>query len=275
MKEAFLGGERLPLVNRGAVVGARFQFAAQRPHRVALEQRQKLLCIAVAEMLANPDIEHGLVGRNRLRKAAVQLLGLLQFGIGGIRDMHQFVHLRGGGEQSGERPAEQVGFQLGLHLGNTRADQRIAPLEMVVEEGERRTDGEGVQPQREPRQFHRQVVQVYAIDTALHHHPAQQAAVGQLLIADKLRVDALLAHARLDRLADAAQLWIERVVVTILLQHSDYLVAEVVHRADQEMARPHRRVEDFQVEQRLAGRTLQLLHLVAQMFDDGAAAGAF
>ena len=54
------------------------------------------------------------------------------------------------------------------------ADQRIAHLDLVVEEGEGQVGIEGFDPQRHTGQFNGQRVDVHAVDAPLDHMPPQQ-----------------------------------------------------------------------------------------------------
>ena len=51
---------------------------------------------------------------------------------------------------------------------------------MVIQKGQRRADGEAVQPQRHLRQFHGQGVLVHSVDAALEHHPPDDGLIGEL-----------------------------------------------------------------------------------------------
>jgi hypothetical protein len=60
-----------------------------------------------------------------------------------------------------------------LDLGALHAHQRIAALEGVIHEGERRVLAEAHQPEAQPGQVHRKRVLVHPIQTALGNQPAR------------------------------------------------------------------------------------------------------
>ena len=72
-----------------------------------------------------------------------------------------------------------------------RPDQRVAAAQVVIEEVERRTQREGVEPQADLRQFHGHRVEIDAVDAALEDVPLEQVDVGQL---GRIDGDALLAE---------------------------------------------------------------------------------
>ena len=125
---------------------------------------------------------------------------------------------------------------------------------MVVEEGERRADGEAVQPQRDLGQLDRERVLVDAVDTALEHHAADDRLVAELAFVDDPVGGAGpfqdLAPDRLDAVDQG------RNVVAVEPgdrgRHAfDQLgdrVREVVDRGDEKVAAAHGRVEDLEIE---------------------------
>ncbi len=61
-----------------------------------------------------------------------------------VRTLADTAHQLRGVEQIGELVAPQATAEQLLHLGHVAADQRVAALHVVVEEGERRTQREAV-----------------------------------------------------------------------------------------------------------------------------------
>ena len=126
---------------------------------------------------------------------------------------------------------------------------------MVIQEAERRADGEGVQPQAQLRQLHRQRVEVHAVDAALHHQAGQQRGVVQPGRIDR---DALTRHLRQDLPPHALDQPLHGVPVprhvgmgvVIDLHPPDDAIGQVIHRVDQEMAAAHRAVAHFDPQER-------------------------
>ena len=61
-----------------------------------------------------------------------------------------------------------------------RAEQRVAALDLVVEEAERQRAVHGFDPQRQPAQLDRQRIEVDGVDAALHHVAAQHRLEARL-----------------------------------------------------------------------------------------------
>ena len=76
------------------------------------------------------------------------------------------------------------GRQISPHRRQALTVQRIAQFEVVVQKAQRRTHGEGVQPQRGLGQLHRHRVLVDAEDGFLQDHAAHDVAVVELGIGD-------------------------------------------------------------------------------------------
>ena len=76
--------------------------------------------------------------------------------------------------QQQRRPVLRRLVDAGAHPG---AEQAVAAAQMVIQEGERRADGEGVQPERDLGELHRHRVLVHAEDAALEHHAPHDVAV--------------------------------------------------------------------------------------------------
>ena len=80
----------------------------------------------------------------------------------------------------GIRGEQRVGHLLELAanlLHRADADQRVAVHQPVVEHRQRQARHEGVNPHRQPRELHRQRVQVYPVDAAPRDQPPQQLPV--------------------------------------------------------------------------------------------------
>ena len=122
---------------------------------------------------------------------------------------------------------------------------------MVIEESERRSDGEGVQPQRHLGQLHRHRVLVNAIHAPLEHHAPDHVTVVELLRMDG---PALPAGVAKDRVANGVDVFDKRRDVPfhrrLRFGHGrDHPVSQVIHEADQEVPRSHGRVADLETEQ--------------------------
>lgn len=124
----------------------------------------------------------------------------------------------------------------------------------MIQKAQRRANGERVQPQRHLRQLHRHPVQVNAVNAALHHRPLQKLRVVQ-----PRRVDGnvLRRHVVQNGAANIFELRQHRVMVGMLVQNLDQSVGEVIHRFHQKVAAAHRRVADFDIQQRFAGLLFQ------------------
>ncbi len=102
-----------------------------------------------------------------------------------------------------ERPGSGV-----LQALKRRPDQRVAAAQVVIEEVERRTQREGVEPQTDLRQRHGHRVEIDAVDAALEDVPLEQVDVGQFFVIER---DALLAEGLDDARAGAVQGEVHRV----------------------------------------------------------------
>ena len=60
------------------------------------------------------------------------------------------------------------------------ADQRIAALDLVVEEAERKRAVHRLDPQRQAAKLHRERIEVHGVDAALHHVAAQHRLEARL-----------------------------------------------------------------------------------------------
>ena len=211
--------------------------------------------------LAHPQVERLFVGKKLALERGVGLGAPLHVGQGGVGALGHLDHHRGQVEQPGERPLEQRELARVRHLhrpfhrAHVRADHRVAPAQVVIQEAERRADREGVQPQAQLRQLHRQRVEVHAVDAALHHQAGQQCGVVQPGRIDR---DALPRHLRQDLPPHALDQPLHgvpvpghvRMRVVVDLHPPDDAVGQVIHRVDQKMAAAHRAVADFDPQER-------------------------
>ena len=115
--------------------------------------------------------------------AAEQRRGLAHLGHVGVGHLLDLLHPFGGGLDAGdgargEQPSELAQVLAGV--GHAQTDQRIAAAQVVVEERERRADGEAVQPQRHLGELDGERVLVYAVDAPLQHHSSNDGLVGKL-----------------------------------------------------------------------------------------------
>ena len=135
------------------------------------------------------------------------------------------------------------------------ADERVAALHVVVEEGERRAEGEAVEPEADFGQFDGHGVEVDAVDAAFEDAPLEQVEVGELAHVD---ADALALHFCLDLAARLGQFVDDRVPFEGG-QDFGHPVGDVVHGFDQEVAAAHGRVEHLEVEKGLVERLAKFL----------------
>ena len=115
-----------------------------------------------------------------LAKQCGRLLDLVDVGVGHLFDLlHACGCVFGGLDGAGGGETAQPGQFLG-GIVDAQADERVAAAQMVVEEGERRADGEAVQPEGDLCQLDGQWVLVDAVDTAFEDHAADDGLVGEL-----------------------------------------------------------------------------------------------
>src|SRR5262245_9584964 len=110
----------------------------------------------------------------------------------------------------------------------------------MVEEVERRTQREAIEPKAHFRQFHGHRVKIDSIDAALQNMPLEQIDVGQLVRIDR---DALNA----ERFQNALPRDIEREVHRIdreLIEELEQSIGDEIDRLDEEVTAAHCRVED-------------------------------
>ena len=121
----------------------------------------------------------------------------------------------------------------------------------MIEERQRRTGGERVQPQRDLGEFDRHRVLVDAVDAALEHHAFDEILIGKLRLADRPVVFPRLGA---DALADVGQARQQRRRVIAagdrrgLADGGDDAHGEMVDQADEKMPRAHRGIADLQIE---------------------------
>ena len=128
------------------------------------------------------------------------------------------------------------------------ADDAVSGAQVMVEEGERRADREGVEPQRHLGELHRHRILVDAIDDPLQHHAPRDMAVVELGFDDR---PAPLLRLRKDSFAKASNAGGERRGIVAPVDHRlgvlnrvEHAVGQPVDQADQEMARAHGRIDD-------------------------------
>ena len=148
-------------------------------------------------------------------------------------------------------------------VSHPQPKQRVAAAQVMVQEGQRRADGEAVQPQRHFCQLDSHRVLVDAVDATLQHHATDDGLVGkQGLVQYPARVVGALQEVPPDcrhafhqrRNVAAVQPLGDR--GDILDQFRD-VVGKKVHGGDQEMAAAHRRVQYLQVQRRFRRVQLQ------------------
>ena len=179
----------------------------------------------------------------------------LDLGNVGVRHLFDLLHALGcvfGGLDGGGGGETAQPRQLLPGVVDAQADERVAAAQVVVEEGERRADGEAVQPQRDLGQLDRERVLVDAVDAALEHHAADDGLVGELGFVDDpiggLGAVEDLAADRFDAVDQGRT--VEAVEPGnggrgVFDQLGDG-VGEVVDRGDQEVAAAHGGVEDLE-----------------------------
>ncbi len=219
-----------------------------------------------------PEVEQAAQGPQRPLRLVEQALRLVDFRHVHVGDLAEFVQCVDGGTDAhqvvfGEQPAAPA--KVGDDHRQRLAEQRVAAAQVVVEEGQRRAGREGVQPQRELGQLDRHRVLVGAVDDPLQDHPPHNVPVIELGL-----VDGPLSGARVlqDSGANLAHPDQDgRLVVPLGLQSIDergrfcarlqHFVREVVDEGNEEVPAAHRRIADFQAQQR--GREVVALEGVA------------
>src|SRR5438270_3574578 len=105
-------------------------------------------------------------------------------------------------EEASELMTEEFLAESILHLCHVANDEGVATLHVVVEEGERRTEGEAVEPETHFCQFDGHGVEVDAVDAAFEHAPFEQVEVGEFA---QVYGYALAIHLLLDLMARLGQ----------------------------------------------------------------------
>ena len=253
MKEAFLSGKRKSGVDGGnvtlvqgcvVVVGDGFgMFAGD------------LLRLFVAEVFAEPHIEEVFVGGERATRLLVDIarLGdLLRCDIEAFADApHELCRF----EQVVELVAEQTLFYAPVNGVQVGPNQRVAALDVVVEEGERGTEREAVEPQADLAEFHRHRVEIDAVDAAFQDAPLEQVEIGESAAVD---ADTLRLHRLLDLLPRHRQFMHNRIPPEAREQRR-HRVGDVVHRLDQEVPTAHRGIENLEIEKGFVDGDAKLL----------------
>ena len=160
--------------------------------RVLFEEVDKRRLERGARLLGHPggepaqpaqEVEQAAHLRRRLLHSPEQRRRLPHLGHVGVGHLLDPLHpagrvlrslYRAAGEEAAQ-PPQLLDAALYPH-----AYERVAAAQVMVEERQRRADGEAVEPQRHLRQLHRQRVLVHAVDAPLQHHPPDDRLVGQL-----------------------------------------------------------------------------------------------
>ena len=144
----------------------------------------------------------------------------------------------------------------GFGVGDAQAEERVAAAQVVVQERERRADGEAVEPEGDLGQFDGERVLVDAVDAALEDEAADDGLVGQLGLVD---CPAGLVGALQDVGANGGHAVQQgRVVGVVLVQpvgdggrvfdQVGDVVGQEVDGADQEVAAAHGGVQHLEIE---------------------------
>src|SRR3990172_12604492 len=112
---------------------------------------------------------------------------------------------------------------------------------MVIQEGKRSAESEGVEPEGEFSKLHSHGVKVHAIDTALHHHPFDQVSGRQFVLID---LYALFLKVGKDCGAEIIDFF-KNGVLRILDQKFDDVVRQAIDSFHKEMAATHSWIKDF------------------------------
>ena len=148
-----------------------------------------------------------------------------------------------------------------LELIEPRAEQRVAALDLVVEEAERQRAVHGFDPQRQPAQLDGQRIEVDGVDAALHHVAAQHRLEARLEVVvlrpagDQLVDQPLGGGAPL--VGDAEQPHQRARAVgpdaVVVLQRGVQRVGEEAQRGQREGAGPAGRIADRQLQDLFRG----------------------
>src|SRR5205085_10519213 len=171
------------------------------------------------------------------------------------RKLTNFAHELGCAEQPGKLVPEEIVAEGVLYLLHVSAYERVAALHVVVEEGERGTEREAVEPEADFGEFDGHGVEVDAVDAAFEDTALEQVEVGELAHVDAY---ALALHFGLDVTACLGQLVDDRVPLEGS-QKTGHLVGDVFHGFDQEVTAAHGGVEHLEVEK-------SLVELLAELF---------
>ncbi len=171
-------------------------------------------------------------------------------GGGDVGEGADAAHEFGGVEQVAELAAPERVAEGVLHILDVAADEGVAGFHVVVEEGERRTEREAVEPEADFGQFDGHGVEVYAVDAAFQDLPFEQVDVGQFA---HVYGDFLLFHLLLDGAARLGQ-FVEDGTPFEGGEEFDHLVGDVVHGFDEEVTAAHGGIKHFEVEELLVER---------------------
>jgi len=205
-----------------------------------------------AKVFADPRVEQALEGGQGVVGAAILAARLGHLAGRDVRAFADAAHQLRGIEQVGELVAPQARAEQLLHIGHVAADQRVAALHVVIQEGERRAQREAVQPETDLRQFHRHLIEVYTVDAAFQHAPLEQVQVGQLAHINR---HALPLHLFLD-FAPSLRQFVQHGTPFEGCQELRHLVGDVIDGFDQKMSTAHRGSSTRRSKKRLFRRLL-------------------
>ena len=183
---------------------------------------------------------------------AFRLVNLSNVGVGQPFDLFHLAH------DVGERGEVAVGnkgtaFLHPVHRrAHPRAKHAVTAPQMMVEERQRRTYGEAVQPERDLGELHGHRVEIDPVDAALEYHAAHDMAVIQLVFDDR---PVMLPRVGDDPLSQLGNELHERRSI-IALGHAfgiadcgQDLVRKPIDQADEEMPASHCGVDDAERKQ--------------------------
>ena len=267
MLEAPLLGQRAGLRQKllrtlsGCGRAADGRLARRDLHRIAehaIEQIVERLALRLRKVRLQPaggvdEVEKTRQGARRLLDATEGGGALAHLGDVGIRQFLDHRHPARGLARLNHRLTDEEGPAFAdpfLGLMDEFAEQAVAGAEVMVEEGERCADREGMEPEREFRQFHRHRIEVCAVDDALQHDAPHEVAVVEVLVAHLpavgLRLGADMAAYGLDLGRKRRGILAPRHQRGGLLLRGEGFVGEPIDQRDQEVPGAHRGVEHTQ-----------------------------
>ena len=129
----------------------------------------------------------------------------------------------------------------GVDVGQTKPEQAVAAAQVMIEEGERRAGGEGVQPERDLGQLDRHRVLVDAVHDALQDHAPDEVPVVELRLVE---LPAACRRQLQNALADRRDTLDQRGFVGMLLvreRHEPAARPQSPRAPDRQGSRPARR----------------------------------